>query len=99
MNEEFRKMLSEMVGQELEFDGFKDAFEGEGLDNNLVTSLMLCKQLKRIADVLEDINGTLISMGGDIEALGDCVGVIPPRYTQGMEYKFLRIGGSVDTGV
>lgn len=27
MNEEFRKMLSEMVGQELEFDGFKDDFE------------------------------------------------------------------------
>ena len=60
---------------------------------------MQIEQLKRIADVLEDINGTLISMGGDIEALGDCVGVIPPRYPQGMECKFLRIGGSVDTGV
>ncbi len=60
---------------------------------------MQIEQLKRIADVLEDINGTLISMGGDIEALGDCVGVIPPRYTQGMECKFLRIGGSVDTEV
>lgn len=33
---------------------------------------MQIEQLKRIADVLEDINGTLISMGGDIEALGDC---------------------------
>lgn len=60
---------------------------------------MRIEQLKRIADVLEDINGALISMGGDIEALGDCVGVIPPRYPQGMEYKFLRIGGSVDTDV
>lgn len=60
---------------------------------------MQIEQLKRIADVLEDINGTLISMGGDIEALGDCVGVIPPRYPRGMEYKFLRIGGSVDTEV
>ena len=57
------------------------------------------EQLKTIANVLEDINGTLISMGGDIEALGDCVGVTPPRYAQGMEYKFLRIGGSVDTEV
>lgn len=53
----------------------------------------------RIADVLEDINGALISMGGDIEALGDCVGTIPARYTQGIDVHFLRIGGSVDTGV
>lgn len=60
---------------------------------------MQIEQLKRIADVLEDINGALINMGGDIKALGDCVGVIPPRYTQGVEYKFLRIGGSVDTGI
>lgn len=57
------------------------------------------EQLKRIADVLEDINGALISMGGDIESLGDCVGVIPARYTQGIDLHFLRIGGSVDTGV
>lgn len=60
---------------------------------------MQIEQLKRIADVLEDINGTLISMGGDIEELGDCVGVIPARYTQGIDVHFLRIGGSVDTGV
>ena len=60
---------------------------------------MQIEQLKRIADVLEGINSALINMGGDIEALGDCVGVIPPRYPQGMECKFLRIGGSVDTGV
>lgn len=59
---------------------------------------MQIEQLKRIADVLEDINGALISMGGDIEALGDCVGTIPARYTQGHDVHFLRIGGSVDTG-
>lgn len=55
----------------------------------------------RIADVLEDINGTLISMSGDIEALGECVGYVPPRqgYVQSEGYSFLRIGGSVDTGV
>lgn len=44
---------------------------------------MQIEQLKRIADVLEDINGTLISMSGDIEALGECVGTIPARRTQG----------------
>ena len=60
---------------------------------------MQIEQLKRIADVLEDINGTLISMGGDIEALGDCVGVIPARCTQGIDLHFLRIGGSVDTEI
>lgn len=93
MNEEFRKMLSEMVGQELEFDGFKDAFEREGLDNNLVTSLMLCKQLKRIADVLEDINDTM-------NTLGNVVGYVPAQdrgYVRTGGYSFLRIGGSVDT--
>ena len=60
---------------------------------------MQIEQLTRIADVLEDINGTLIGMGGDIEALGDCVDVIPARYTQGIDVHFLRIGGSVDTEV
>ena len=60
---------------------------------------MQIEQLKRIADVLEDINGALIGMGGDIEALGDCVGTIPARYTQGIDGHFLRIGGSVDTDV
>ena len=60
---------------------------------------MQIEQLKRIADVLEDINSTLIGMGGDMESLGDCVGTIPVRYTQGVAVRFLRIGGNVDTGV
>ena len=77
-----------------------DAFcEVAGDDDSFALEVMKIEQLKRIADVLEDINGALIGMGGDIEALGECVGVIPPRYAQGMEYKFLRIGGSVDTEV
>lgn len=94
MKEEYRKIVNELLGlpedAEINFEGVTDM---------AVTNLMICKQLDRIADVLEDINGALISMGGDIEALGDCVGVLPPRYAQGMEYKFLRIGGSVDTDV
>ena len=59
---------------------------------------MQIEQLKRIADVLEDINGALIGMSGDIDALGDCVGTIPARHTQGIDVRFLRIGGSVDSG-
>lgn len=48
------------------------------------------EQLKRIADVLEDINGALISMSGDIEALGECA------WTNSFGDKFLRISGYVD---
>ncbi len=79
MKEEFRKMLSELVGAEYEVD-FKSAFEREGLDNGFIVSLMLCKQLKQIADMLEDINGTLIRMEGSVELLeklADCVDEIP----------------------
>lgn len=92
MNEEFRKMLSELVGEELEFDGFKEEFEKEGLPHDLVLRAIQTAQLKRIADVLEDINGALISMGGDIEALGECV------VTDSFGDRYLRISGCVDTG-
>lgn len=79
MKEEFRKMLSELAGAEYDVD-FKAAFEREGLDNDFITSLMLCKQLNRIADMLEDINGTLIRMEGSVELLeklSDCVDSVP----------------------
>ena len=101
MKEEFRKMLSELVGKELEFDGFKEEFEKDGLPSNFVLRAIQAAQLKRIADVLEDINGTLISMSADVEVLGECVGYEPPRqgYVQSKGRHFLRIGGSVDTGV
>lgn len=93
MKEEYRKIVNELLGlpedAEINFERATDT---------AVTNLMICKRFDRIADVLEDINGALISMGGDIEALGDCVGTIPARYTQGNDVHFLRIGGSVDTG-
>ncbi len=60
---------------------------------------MQIEQLKRIADVLEDINGTLISMSADIESVSNCVGYAPSRYKEGQGTNFLRIGGSVDTGI
>lgn len=61
---------------------------------------MQVEQLKRIADVLEDINSAIIDMGASIENLSDCVGYVPPQkgYVQTDEYKFLRIGGGVDVG-
>lgn len=73
--------------------------EVAGDDDSFALEVMKIEQLKRIADVLEDINSALIRMGGDIEALGECVGVIPARYTQGIDVYFLRISGSVDTGI
>lgn len=59
---------------------------------------MQIEQLKRIADVLEDINSALIGMSEPIESLAECVDIAPARYG-GREYSFLHIGGSVDTGV
>lgn len=59
---------------------------------------MQIEQLKRIADVLEDINSALIGMCEPIESLAECVDVAPARYG-GREYTFLHIGGSVDAGV
>lgn len=73
--------------------------EYEHMDAATQIEVAKLAQLKRIADVLEDINGALIGMGGDIEALGECVGTAPARYKGGRDYHFLRIGGSVDTGV
>ena len=59
---------------------------------------MQIEQLKRIADVLEDINSALIEMSTPIESLAECVDIAPARYG-GREYTYLHIGGSVDTGV
>ena len=59
---------------------------------------MQIEQLKRIADVLGDINSALIDMSAPIESLAECVDVSPARYG-GREYTFLHIGGSVDAGV
>ena len=85
MKEEYRKIVNELLGlpedAEIEF---------KGVTNGAVTNLMICKRLDRIADVLEDINGALISMSGDIEALGECA------WTNSFGDKFLRISGYVD---
>lgn len=88
MTEEYREIIDEFC----EVAGDEDSFTLE---------VMKIEQLKRIADVLEDINGALISMSGDVEALGECVGYVPPQqgYVKTKGYKFLQIGGSVDTGV
>ena len=84
------KKYREIIDEFCEVAGDNDSFALE---------VMKIEQLKRIADVLEDINGALISMGGDIEALGECVGIVPPPYTKGKACRFLHIGGSIDTGV
>lgn len=72
--------------------------EVAGDDDSFALEVMKIEQLKRIADVLEDINSTLIDMSAPIESLAECVDVSPARYG-GREYTFLHIGGSVDAGV
>lgn len=51
----------------------------------------LGEKLDKIADRQEHIDGLLAG----------CVGYVPPRqgYVHGEGYSFLRIGGSVDTGI
>lgn len=63
----------------------------------LALEQMKVEQLKRIADVLEDINGVLISMSAPIEELSDCVGYVPPRHHMKEGYHVLNIAGRVDT--
>ena len=58
------KKYREIIDEFCEVAGDNDSFALE---------VMKIEQLKRIADVLEDINGALISMGGDIEAKGKSV--------------------------
>ena len=85
-----------------EFKEYEQEFlEAPGTSRSERLKFMELKRLDRIADVLEDINGALINMGGDIEALGECAGYVPPRqgYVKTEGYRFLRIGGIVDTGV
>lgn len=58
-------------------------------DNEYVEKFLI--KDNRIADSLEHIDGLLAG----------CVGYVPSRqgYVQGEGYNFLRIGGSVDTGI
>lgn len=75
MKEEYRKIVNELSGLPEDSE-----INLEGTTDTAVTNLMICKRLDRIADVLEDINGTLIRMEGSVELLeklADCVDEIP----------------------
>ena len=62
----------------------------ENMDVETEIGVAKLTQLKRIADSLEGINGSL-------EALAECVDEVPmTSYTPG--YTFFRIGGGVETG-
>lgn len=64
MTEKYREIIDEFC-------------EVAGDDDSFALEVMKIEQLKRIADVLGDINGALISMGGDIEALSGLCGYDP----------------------
>ncbi len=55
MNEEFSKMLSELIGYPVDVD-FNKSFEGKGIDATTVIGLMLCSRLDRIAQLLGDVS-------------------------------------------
>lgn len=78
---EFEEILEELVGYPVDMD-FKQGFEKDGIENDFIMKIMLCKKLDRIADALEKLN--------------DCVGYIPPSMFNKEGHHILRIGGSVD---
>ena len=90
MVEEFKKMLGEIVGVDIESIDFKKAYEKDGIENDFVVKMMICSRLERIAEALEGLNesGNLLS---------NCVGYVPPRWQMKEGFHILRIGGQVDT--
>ena len=69
------------------------------MSDEAVAMLVIASRLENMSRILEDINGALISMSADIESVSNCVGYAPSRYKEGQGTNFLRIAGSVDTGV
>ena len=93
-------------GEDVAIDSILDLLGDHGdmtanMSDEAVAMLVIASRFENIARILEDINGTLISMSADIHALGECVGYEPPRqgYVQSKGRHFLQSGGSVDTGV
>lgn len=76
MNEEFSKVLSELVGSPVDMN-FRQSFEKGGIDDSIILAIMQNKRLDRIADALEDISSRLAEacdrLQGIEETLGSCV--------------------------
>ena len=99
------KRLQLFVGSEdVTIDSLLDLLGDHGdmtanMSDEAVAMLVIASRLENMSRILEDINGTLISMSTDIESVSNCVGYAPSRYKEGQGTNFLRIGGSVDAGI
>ena len=76
MNEEFSKMLSELIGYPVDMD-FKQSFEKNGINNDIVIATIQCRRFDRIAEALEGINNNLseivLSLDGLDKNLDGCI--------------------------
>lgn len=93
MNEEFSKVLSELVGSPVDMD-FKQSFEKGGIDNNIILAVMQNKRLDRITDALESISSSLLKISVSLYSLDKTLDGC--TYT-GQTGSFLRVTGSVST--
>lgn len=79
------------------------------MSDEVVALLVIASRIENMSEALEkrmaDLGGKLDKIADSLEhidgLLAGCVGYVPPRqgYVQGEGYNFLRIGGSVDTGI
>lgn len=90
MSKEMKEMLSRLLGDDVDVIPDFDILEDKET-RDFIFSVIQTKQLKRIADVLEDMNAAVIEMSADINTLSECVGYAPPKYKGEEGYKYLRV--------
>lgn len=90
---EFEKILEELVGYPVDMD-FKQGFEKDGIENDFIVKIMLCKKLDRIADVLEKIEIDIACMQSSIDTIEQFTECIAQPISNDYE-KALRIIGDV----
>lgn len=99
MKEEISKILSELIEEEVDID-FKEDYKRNGIKVDLLVKILLCKQLDRIANSLENIDCNICGLEDSLNALNalsECVTYIPPMYHQKEGYYVFRIAGQIDT--
>lgn len=94
MKEEISKILSELIEEEVDID-FKQDYERNGIKVDLLAKILLCKQLDRIADSLENIDQELTGINSSMNGLEDSLGALSELSNCVNKYKQLCITGNV----
>lgn len=100
VREEFSKALSALIGEDTNVD-FKQGYENDGIENSLITGIVIASKLDCIANALEGIEtrlDALEELQDTAEQLRECICYEgPARYAPpgAKGFNFLRIGGSV----